>query len=152
MTTVPEVERRKNHIDLVQPNHPLLTIALNCLQDIESNRPSAQEICEMVATLKESTEYTESAKGGDKEEKHHNVNDTSSWGQEADSEEIGRLKELICQAIAAKEREIEDLRKQIVDNTESPQQWEKPPQDTKEPKKEYSNYLTEKDFKEDHEV
>ena len=155
MTTVPEVERRKNHIDLVQPNHPLLAIALNCLQDAESDRPSAQEICERVAALKENTEYTESVKGGDKEDKHHNVNDTSSWGQEADSDEIGRLKELIHlkdETLAAKEREIENLRKQVDDNTESPQQWEKPPQDTEGPKKEYSNYLTEEDFKEDHEV
>ena len=32
--TVPEVECQKNHIDLVDPNHPLLTIAFDCLQDL----------------------------------------------------------------------------------------------------------------------
>jgi len=50
---VPEVERRQSHIDLVDPAHPLLPVALDCLKDIERNRPSAQELCHRLAALKE---------------------------------------------------------------------------------------------------
>ena len=60
--SVPEVECRRNHIDLISSNHPLLVIALDCLNDLESDRPSAQEICEKVSFLKESAEYTDSIK------------------------------------------------------------------------------------------
>ena len=57
---VPEVERRKNHIDLVHPSHALLPISLDCLNDVGLNRPSAQQLCERVAIVKESPEYAQS--------------------------------------------------------------------------------------------
>ena len=57
---VPEVERRQSHIDLVDPAHPLLPIALNCLKDRERERPSAQELCHHLAALKEAPQYGES--------------------------------------------------------------------------------------------
>jgi hypothetical protein len=118
---------------LVKPNHPLLTIALNCLQDVESERPLVQWICKRVAVLKESTEYTESAEVVDKEEKHDIVNGTRRQRQEVASDEIVRLNELIHQkdeVIAAKEREIEELKKQVADNIlyYKDQQWEQPSQ------------------------
>ena len=56
---VPEVERRQNHISEVDPNHLLLPIALDCLKDRDIDRPSAQQLCDRVATLKESSEYGE---------------------------------------------------------------------------------------------
>ena len=55
---VPEVERRQYHINLVNPTHPLLPIALNCLKNRE--RPSAQELCHRLAALKEAPHYGES--------------------------------------------------------------------------------------------
>ena len=61
--TVPEVECRKDHIDLVDPNHPLLTIAFDCLQDLQSDRPSAQQICERVAALKKVLSTVRATKG-----------------------------------------------------------------------------------------
>ena len=30
---IPEVERRQAHINLIEPTHPLLPIALECLKD-----------------------------------------------------------------------------------------------------------------------
>lgn len=57
---VPEVERRKNHIDLVNPKHPLLPLSLDCLNDIGMKRPTAQQLCERIAILKESSEYVKS--------------------------------------------------------------------------------------------
>ena len=49
---VPELERREAHISLVRPDHPLLLIALDCMHEKESMRPSAQEICIRIDALK----------------------------------------------------------------------------------------------------
>ena len=57
---VSEVERRKSHIDLIHPNHALLPISLDCLNVDMKLRPSAQKLCERIATLKESPEYAKS--------------------------------------------------------------------------------------------
>ena len=59
---VPEVERRENHISLINHNRPLLQIALDCLKDNDNERPSAQQLQEQIAALKESPEYGESAR------------------------------------------------------------------------------------------
>ena len=55
-----EVDRRRKHISQVDPNHPLLPIALDCLKDKDTERPSAQQLCERVASLKERSEYSDS--------------------------------------------------------------------------------------------
>ena len=57
---VPEKRRRQNHISQVDPNHPLLPIALDCLNDKDIERPSAQQLCERVAVLKQMLEYKNS--------------------------------------------------------------------------------------------
>ena len=54
---VPEVERRQNHIREIDPNHPLLQIALDCLKDRDIDRPSAQQLFDRVVALKECSEY-----------------------------------------------------------------------------------------------
>ena len=61
---VPEVERRRSHIDLVDPAHPLLPVALNCLKDRDRERPSAQELCNRLAALKDTPQYGESVQQG----------------------------------------------------------------------------------------
>ena len=57
---VSEVERRKEHIDLINHTHPLLAVALDCLKDDEGQRPSAQEICGRLAALKQAPQFTQS--------------------------------------------------------------------------------------------
>ena len=59
---ISETERRQNHISKIDPNHILLPIALDCLKDRDVERPSAQQLCERVTTLKESPEYCESVR------------------------------------------------------------------------------------------
>ena len=59
---VPETERRKNHIDMIDPGHPLLPIAVDCLCFQEVKRPSSDELCQRLADLKESTQYTQNIK------------------------------------------------------------------------------------------
>ena len=57
---VPERQRRKQHIDLVTPTHPLLQIAFGCLDSDKDNRPTARDICTRIATLKTQPRYAES--------------------------------------------------------------------------------------------
>ena len=57
---VPEVERRKDDINLINPKHPMLPVALGCLSDREQNRPSARQLCRQLVSLKRAPEYTES--------------------------------------------------------------------------------------------
>ena len=65
MLTVPEVERRQNHISQIDPNHSLLPIALDCLKDKDVNRPSSQQLCERILSLKEATQYDQSKSDAD---------------------------------------------------------------------------------------
>ena len=62
MTEVPvlETERRKNHINLINPAHRLLLIAVDCLEYHERERPSSEELCQRLAVLKESSNYRDS--------------------------------------------------------------------------------------------
>ena len=59
---VAESERRKNHTDLVDPAHPLLPIAMDCLKYRENERPSSEELCQRLAGLKESSEYRDNVR------------------------------------------------------------------------------------------
>ena len=62
MIGVPEVDRRQNHISQVDPKHFLLPIALDCLKDKDSERPSAHQLCERVADLKGKPKYKDCAR------------------------------------------------------------------------------------------
>ena len=58
--SVPEVERRKEDIEKIDPGHPLLPIALDCIRDRDMERPLADEICERLAVLKKERRYAAS--------------------------------------------------------------------------------------------
>ena len=68
-----ETKRRKNHIDMIQRDHPLLPIANHCLQYQERSRPSSEELCQRLASLKEFREYREST-----QEMHNGVQSNSN--------------------------------------------------------------------------
>ena len=55
-----ETERRKKDIDLIEPSHPLRPIALHCLKDRDTERPSADELCGRLASLKREPRYAHS--------------------------------------------------------------------------------------------
>ena len=57
---VPELERRREHLDLVPPTHPLHQLALNCIKDKEEERPTAEQLCSDLVALKESAAYRDS--------------------------------------------------------------------------------------------
>ena len=57
---IPEIERRQSHISLINPHHPLLPVALDCLKDKDRERPSCHKLCGRISTLKASPMYTQS--------------------------------------------------------------------------------------------
>ena len=60
MVCIPEIDRRQNHINQIDPNNTLLPIALNCLKDKDSERPSAEQLCERIAAMKDGNMYSDS--------------------------------------------------------------------------------------------
>ena len=56
---VPEMERRKSHIDVIDSTHPLLPTATDCLMYSEEDRPTMHELCHRLAALKEATGTSE---------------------------------------------------------------------------------------------
>ena len=66
---VPEAERRQKHLSLIPRNHPMLPIAMGCLKDADTERPSAQQICYRLSALKEAPQYSLSleARGGERD-------------------------------------------------------------------------------------
>ena len=60
MRVVPEVNRRQNHIRLIDGRNPLKEILTTCLSDRELSRPTAHELCRSLAAIKEGPLYTES--------------------------------------------------------------------------------------------
>ena len=57
---VPEKQRRKEHIDMVNRDEPLLHIALDCLKDKDTGRPSASALCLRLEALEASNRYIKS--------------------------------------------------------------------------------------------
>ena len=55
-----ETERRKKHIELIDPAHPFLPIAIDCLSYGGEERPSAEDLCQRLADFKETTKYRKS--------------------------------------------------------------------------------------------
>ena len=69
VTLVPEIERRKDHINLIDPKHPLLPVALDCLSDSEQDRPTARQLCCQLVMLKEAPAYANSMQQKSTQEK-----------------------------------------------------------------------------------
>lgn len=65
IVAVPERERRANDVDQVDPRNPLYPIALDCIKDIDEERPTASALCEQVAEVKEGYVYKASIEAGE---------------------------------------------------------------------------------------
>ena len=89
---VPEVERRQTHVGQVNPAHPLLPVALDCLKDRDRERSSTQELCHRLADLKECPRYGESV-------------------QQAQTDQNLQIRELRPEA-GERQREMEQLQQQ----------------------------------------
>ena len=60
LVLIPETERRRPHIALIDQAYPLLPIALECLRDKPVERPSSQQLCQSLDTLKKTVKYQQS--------------------------------------------------------------------------------------------
>ena len=103
----PEIERRKKDIDLVDPNHPLLALALHCLKDDDTERPSADELCGRLAALKSEQMYTHSVEQS--REEIAPIQRLQQQIQERD-DELARARAVHQQQLQEKENEIERAR------------------------------------------
>ena len=86
---IPEIERRRSHIDLVDPAHPLLLVALDCLKDRDRERPSCHQLCGCMSTLKASPKYTESV-----QQSQVNTKPTQSANRETREREIQQSQQI----------------------------------------------------------
>ena len=59
-----ETERRQNHLSLIPQTHPMLRLSLDCLKDRDKDRPTAQQVCQQLSTLKEAPQYVQSHQEG----------------------------------------------------------------------------------------
>ena len=106
---IPELERRQADINRITATHPLLPVALNCIKDKEGQRPSAAELCQQLAALKEAPAYAESV-------------------QESQQEAIGQQETRA--SLEATEREIMELREQLEEKEEQLEHKEEQLQET----------------------
>ena len=102
LVRVPEVNRRQNHVSEVDPNHPLLPVTLDCLKDNEKERPSAQQLCERVAVLKQLPKYSDSTRTFEDKDK---IKDCTIAIKE---EEIQQLRQILQQGFREKDQVLED--------------------------------------------
>jgi hypothetical protein len=102
---ISEVERRENHIKKINRNHPLLAIVLDCLKDRFAERPSAEELCKCIASLKQSDMYRECARKCE-EQKGENMRTIESL-QQQHAQEIERLQQIIeSQVVQLKKNDV----------------------------------------------
>lgn len=58
--SVPEQERRRSHLSMIEPADVLFPIAVNCIKDTPEDRPSAQNLCVLIESLRETEEFAAS--------------------------------------------------------------------------------------------
>ena len=110
---VPERERRRSHIDLIDPTHPLLRIALDCLKNKEEERPSAEQLCSHLAALKEAPHYQESLQQAQQAaQSFHEGTEAQPEPQREllqQNQELQQQLEEREETVQAKEREVDGL-------------------------------------------
>ena len=90
---VKELDRRAQDIALIQDDNALKHIALSCIEDIASERPSSTDLCQQLESLKTGSEYNQS---------RDNVNIN-----------IGQNQVPVADELKLKEKEIERLKADI---------------------------------------
>ncbi len=57
---IPEVERRHNHIKLMNRSFPLRSIAIDCIKNNPKSRPNALDVCKELEKIEQTVAYDES--------------------------------------------------------------------------------------------
>jgi hypothetical protein len=114
---ISELERRQNHISKIDPNHPLKAIALSCLKDKDVERPSAEELCRRIASVKRSPKYSESVREG--EEQSHEIAQREESLRQQHAQQIEGLQRIIQTQLVRldeKDRAMEEKDRTIQEN------------------------------------
>ena len=93
-------ERRKSHINLIDPTHALLPTALSCLSYLEKDRPSAQDLCQQLATFKEAPHYIHSMQQAQLRELQEQ--------NEVQAQHIRQQLQTLAQELRTQERQLRD--------------------------------------------
>ena len=93
-------ERRKSHINLIDPTHALLPTALSCLSYSEKDRPTAQDLCQQLATFKEAPRYTHSVQKAQLRELQEQ--------NEVQTQQIRQQLQTLAQELQTQERQLQD--------------------------------------------
>ena len=112
---VSELERRRSHINLIGPSHPLLPVARSCLKNSDRKRPSCHELCGRISRLKASSKYTESVQQSTKPTQ---TADGESQRKEQQSQKFLDLQQQLHtqrKQLQGREQEIQQLRQQILE-------------------------------------
>ena len=129
LVEVAELDRRREHLDLVPPTHPLLQVALDCIKDKEDDRPTSEQLCSRLVALKESDGYRESLRQAAGEERAVQT-DREQEMQQQPRERESRVEELareVQQLQLEKEEDTtqrDELQQQIRAKTNEIQQLE----------------------------
>ena len=116
--SIPEIERRRSHIDLIDSAHPLLPVAFDCLKNRDRERPSCHELCGNMSTLKASPKYTESV-----QQSQVNTKPTQSANRESREREIQQSQQIQdlqqqlhtqSDQLQAKEQDIQQQQQQVL--------------------------------------
>ena len=109
-----ETERRKNHIDLIDPTNALLPISIECLKYEERERPSSEELCERLAGIKDSNHYRDNVRQQQDEIQAKDIQIMSQNQQLLEKERVIQYKERAHQEeIASRERQLRQLNQQL---------------------------------------
>ena len=103
LRVVPEVERRKSHLDLISPTHPLFELLRKCLKDKEPDRPSAVEICRYVAHLRDIEEYEV------KQRSRSSSTSSNATGAEATAPKANPTVSLLESSMESRQSRVEQL-------------------------------------------
>ena len=132
-----EPERRKNHIDLIDPNHALLPIAMECLKYEERERPSSEELCQSLAGLKDSQHYRDNVRQHQDEIQAKDTQIMSLNLQLLEKDKVIQDKDKALQdkervhqeEIASRERQLRQLNQQLLEKDRVIQKKERVIQD-----------------------
>ena len=117
LVPVPEIERRHNHLSLISDTHSMVGVIRDCLNNKEKDRPTTQQLCQQLSTLKEATRYSESRQEGEEgggrgdEGVRERVREVEGREREVEGRERdiqGRLEE-----VEGREREVEGREREI---------------------------------------
>ena len=81
-----EITRRDSHLRLVTTTHPMYSLAVDCLKDTDTERPSAQQICHRLSALKETPQYRQSLEAGEGGERDGDIQERDQLIQQLQQE------------------------------------------------------------------